>query len=230
MIISLTTIGQGHSWTWVLHVHDHLKRRPEKKVKSRVSSLPHTIGPTRDSSSQKHRVPNFLQDLCELGLVLAHQRPSLSDHGEEGGWVPGIVGKNDRTRHVLEDRGLALEVLDFLLRRGDDGFLLKAQRPRKQGGGDRLHAFELAQGDDEEAAVGVARLRDLLGFHLHREPVAVRLPYLVVPLFGPGRLKVDRLLGVMAPGALVVAVVVLVVVGEGGLGQLRTRSAPCPRG
>ena len=96
---------------------------------------------------------------CEPATVVC--RPWRRRRG-----VPGVVGKNSRICHFLEDRGLALEVLDFLLRRSGDGLLLRAQRPRGQGDSDRSHALELAQGDDEEAAVGGARLRDLLGFIL----------------------------------------------------------------
>ena len=49
---------------------------------------------------------------------------------------------------------LKISGLDFLLFRDDCGFLLQRQRPRGQGGGEHLEAPELAQGDDEDAAVG----------------------------------------------------------------------------
>ena len=38
----------------------HLKRRPEKNVKSRVSSMPQTFGTTRASSSQKRHKKTLL--------------------------------------------------------------------------------------------------------------------------------------------------------------------------
>ena len=52
MILSLTTIGLGPFLDLILHKFGHLKRRPEKNIKSRVLSLPHKFGTTR-ASSQK---------------------------------------------------------------------------------------------------------------------------------------------------------------------------------